>query len=348
MMTDATNNPEQPSQGGIFRIKTNTDESGKKYRTMDIEELDKRAQMAEAATKSQVLEGLSGKTSASVAPEGKPEESASKKAADIILDIDEILDRHEQKSGKNAKTGNALVDFGNTVNQLAIGLSPIGIKDRTAFFQLLSVMINAGIPLVKSLAILSEQMTNQRLSGIIANMMKLVDKGYSLSESMNEYQKIFTEAQIGMVESAEASGQMNEILHQIAVEMEKSARINARVKGAMRYPMVIVGMLLLIGGLMMVMVVPKFVEIFTSSGVTLPMPTKILIFISGLFVNYWIFGVIGLFGLYIAFQIWRKSTLGRYYFDLFVISLPIVGELARKISLSRFTRGLANELFNRA
>ncbi len=267
----------------------------------------------------------------------------AKKVSDISFDIGEILEKEDARTKKlSEKTGNIFVDFGHKINQWVIGLTPIKLNEKVAYFQLLSVMIDAGIPLVKSVAILSDQMENLRFKSILIHMTKLLDKGMSLSEAMTEHYHIFTESQIGMVAAAEASGQLDEVLHQLAKEMEKKERITARVKGAMRYPAVIFALLVIVAVLMLIFVVPKIVTLFTESKVDLPWPTKMLIFISGALSKWWFLTLGVLLAVFVAVWLWKKTETGKYYLDFIILYLPILGKLNRKISLSRFSRSLSN------
>lgn len=302
---------------GIRTIKT-TDEKGQ---TISEKEMEKKAQMADAQMK------------------------LKSKASDIILDIYDIIEKDDERKAKlQEKTGNFFVDMKRKINQLTINLTRIRLQEKVMFFQLLSVMIYAGIPVVRALMVLAEQIENPRFKIVIARMSRMVERGKSFSEAMVEFHTIFTEAQIGMIEAAEASGQMNEVLRQLADEMEKRARITSRVRGAMVYPGVIFSVLVVVAVLMMILVVPKLTVLFSESAANLPWPTRLLIFTSDALTKYWFISLFIIIAIGVAIYIWKRTEEGKYHYDLFKIHIPILGKLQRKLALSRFARGLGNLL----
>lgn len=217
-------------------------------------------------------------------------------------------------------------------------------KDMATFYRVFSVLINAGIPLIKSLDTITEQTVNYKLRTTVFEVARAIEKGGKLSGSMANYPDIFPEAHIGMIRSGEASGQLNMVLKQLAIEVEKSAAIMRKVKSAMMYPAFIVIVMVVVLALMMIMVVPKIAEIFSSSGQSLPMLTQVVIGISN-FMRFhwaWIFG--GLIGLIAAFTGVRRTPQGKYSTDWLFLHLPVFGDLVRKSILARFSRSLGNLL----
>ncbi len=269
--------------------------------------------------------------------------------APLTIDIAEVamvkklIEQEKLRYGKF--TGNPLLDFFYRINDWLIAQSKVTVKDLAAFFRLLAVMINAGVPLIKSLETLSAQTADQpKLSHIIAEIGQKVGEGKSLSDAMTAYPDVFDESQIGMTKSGEATGQLNNVLSGLADRLEKSASINAKVVGAMIYPMVIIGLLVAVIIIMMVVVVPKMTDFFTQSGKELPLPTKILLSMSGFFQSYWIIMVAVAFGGFFALIAWKKTVLGKYQWDMFILHLPMFGTLMRKSLLSRFSRLLSDLL----
>ena len=262
-----------------------------------------------------------------------------------MFDISDVIERQRAaRMKKKRSSASVFKDIFNKINTFLITHSKVNLKDKVAFFQLLSVMINAGVPLVKALAVLGDQFTNEGFKKTIREMSSHVDRGKSLSEAMGEFSRVFGEAQVGMVEAAEASGQMNEVLHQLAAEMEKSQSIVSKVRGALIYPMMV---LLVLGGAIvavMVLVIPKLKGLFTKQGMELPLPTRVLIATSDFFVHYWVMIVMAVVGFVFFLMYWKKTETGGYYWGKFVLRLPIFGDLIKKVALSRFTRTLANLL----
>lgn len=217
-------------------------------------------------------------------------------------------------------------------------------KDKATFFRLLAIMINAGIPLIKSLDTIADQTVNHSLKKAIFEMARDIEKGGTLSASMARFPKIFTDAHLGMIRSGEASGQLNQILKQLATEVEKSAAIVRKVRGAMMYPGFIIIVMIGVVSAMMILVVPKISSIFAESGKELPALTKFVVGTSNFMVDKWplIFG--GIFGLVVAFIFARRTEQGRYTSDWLVLHFPLFGPLVQKSILARFSRSLGNLL----
>lgn len=217
-------------------------------------------------------------------------------------------------------------------------------KDKATFFRLLAVMINAGVSLIKSLDTIAEQTVNHQLKTAIFEISRSIEKGGTFSSGMTMYPDIFSEADIGMIKSGEASGQMNMILKELASAVEKAAVILRKVKGAMVYPAFIVTVMLLVVAGMMIFVVPRISQIFTDSGKRLPALTEIVIASSNFMSNHWawIFG--GILGIILAVIGAHKTQQGRYTIDWILLHLPVFGQLVQKSVLARFTRLLGNLL----
>ena len=180
-------------------------------------------------------------------------------------------------------------------------------RDKATFYRLMSIMIEAGVPLVKALDTVSEQTQNVRFKNSLFDIARFIEKGSTFSQSAAQYSDIFSQAHIGMIRAAEASGQLTQILKQLAVEVEKDATIRRKVKGALMYPVFLgVVMVIVVVG-MMVAVVPKIAEIFEGADKELPAITSFVIGLSDIFVENWISLLIGLSP--------RRSLLDRLDFD---------------------------------
>ncbi len=259
---------------------------------------------------------------------------AESRAAKILL---------KQRGGDIRLTGNPIIDTFKRLNQFLIDHSKVKTKEKAIFFRLLSVMLNAGLPLVRSLNTLGVQMEKTpKLSNTLFEMGKAIEGGSSLSEAMQSYPEIFQDAEVGVVKAGEASGQLNSTLKSLANDVEKAASIAGKVKGALIYPTVILSLLVVAIFLMMILVVPQITKLFTQTGNELPLPTRILIFMSEFSVQYWpvLLGVAVLF--VIGFGWYRTTRSGRFVLDWLKLHAPIFGDLFRKAALSKFARGFAN------
>jgi len=240
-------------------------------------------------------------------------------------------------------TGNPFIDFGKRINAFLVEHSTIKIRDKATFYRLLAVMMNAGLPLIKSLNTLGvQQEKSPKLAKILFEMAKGIESGKSLSEVMSAYGDVFKESELGIIKAGEASGQLNKALRSMAEEIEKSASIQGKIKGALIYPAVI--MLILIGVifLMMVMVVPQMSQLFAQSGAALPLPTQILIAISNFCVNYWPVIVISIPVIVVSFSAIIKTRPGRYAWDSLKLKIPVFGGVIQKGVISKFARSFSN------
>lgn len=237
------------------------------------------------------------------------------------------------------------------MNLWVIEHSGVKVKERVTLFRLLATMINAGLSLVKALYILEEQSQNEKIKRVCAHLRHTVEMGRSLSEGMKKYPDVFEDSQIGMLKSGEATGQLNEVLLKMADQMEQNAKLKGKIKGAMMYPIAIILVLFIVVGAVTVLVIPKLEKMFGSAGTELPKPTQILINLSEfltakwLIMPNWMLVIVLMFMLFTAIgQLKRKTSAGKYYWDVFVFSMPVFGKLSRKVVLARFCRSISTLL----
>lgn len=267
----------------------------------------------------------------------------------LVLEIsqeDSELDKKiklRKKPGEVVLTGNPIIDGYNRLNDYLISSSKIKLKDKAVMYRLLAVMLNAGLPLIKSLRTLGFQTEKTpKLSKVLFSMATRIEGGKSLSEAMEEYSDIFSNAEKGVVKAGEASGQLNKTLKSLADEIEKNASITGKVKGAMIYPIVILTLLVGAIFLMMIMVVPQLTSLFDQAGQDLPLPTKILVLLSDISVNYWPYVILGIVVIGLAFNAWKKTRTGSYAVDWFKLNMPVFGPVFQKTVLSKFSRSFSN------
>lgn len=271
------------------------------------------------------------------------------KAENVVLNIQEektgIIALEKRTLGEVVLTGNPIIDTFRKINHYFVSHSSISLEAKANFYHLLSVMINAGMPMVKALHSLVTQSVNEpKLQMVINGIASDIESGQSLSESMLTYPEIFADQEMGMVESGEASGQLARVLDNLAKDVEKAHAITSKVKGAMMYPIVIFTLLIAVIVAMMVFVIPKLRELFNSSGSDLPFVTKAVIAVSDFFVNQKFILIAGILLLIGAYSLVSKTDFGKYAIDKIKISLPIFGKLFRQAYLARFARSLSNLL----
>jgi type IV pilus assembly protein PilC len=219
--------------------------------------------------------------------------------------------------------------------------SRIKKKDVAVFSRQFATMISSGLTLLRSLFILAEQTENKAFSEVIDKVRQDVERGSSLSQALAEHPKAFSRLYVAMVRAGETGGVLDSVLLRLASTLEKQVELNRKIKSAMTYPVAVLGLVLMMVSAMLIFVVPMFGELYAELGGTLPLPTRILIGVSG-FVTKWLLIFIGLqVGGVVAFKKWVQSEQGRAQWDSLKLRVPIFGGLVRKTALSRFARTLA-------
>jgi type IV pilus assembly protein PilC len=215
-------------------------------------------------------------------------------------------------------------------------------KDLTTFTRQFAVVLEAGLPIIKSLEVLAEQQKNPYFKNVLKDIKVKVETGSILSDAMAEYPKLFDNLYVHMVKSGESSGNLDVVLKRLAGYLERILSLKGKVKHAMVYPSVIVIVTIAVISIIMLFVIPKFVEIYKSAGQALPLPTQILINISNNFGRVLIVFIILLAGLFLGIRYYRNTEKGRYNTDKFIFNLPLLGELFKKAAVARMARTLAN------
>jgi type IV pilus assembly protein PilC len=214
-------------------------------------------------------------------------------------------------------------------------------KDIVVFTRQFSTMIDAGLPLVQALDILSTQVENKTFGKTIAQIKVDVESGATYADALRKHPRVFNELYVNMVAAGEAGGILDTILNRLAAYIEKSMKLKKQVKGAMVYPAVVSSIAVLVIAVIMIFVVPTFSKMFTSLGGVLPLPTRIVINTSN-----FIAGVGGLmvFGAIVAIVVFitqfRRTEKGKHISDKILLRLPIFGMLINKVAVAKFTRTL--------
>jgi type IV pilus assembly protein PilC len=216
----------------------------------------------------------------------------------------------------------------------------ISTREIVIFTRQFATMINAGLPLVQSLDILAEQTENPGLSRAIRAILFDVESGTTLAEAMRQHPKVFTSLYVNMVAAGEAGGILDIILLRLATFLEKNDALARKIKGAMVYPGVILTVAVLAVTILLYFVIPTFQQMFSSVGVPLPLPTRIVIGLSDLLQGYWwaMAGAGALFAVIV--RAFYKTDAGELALDRFLLNLPVLGDLLRKAAVARFTRTL--------
>ncbi len=237
-------------------------------------------------------------------------------------------------------TPGAIREKGKEFSMPTFGSSKVKVKDIAIFFRQFSVMIDAGLPLVQCLEILAANQENQAFQKTLTGVRTTVEGGSTLANAMRQYPVVFDDLTTNMIEAGEAGGILDVILQRLALYVEKAVRLKSAVKSALIYPVSVVSLAVLIVGALLKWVVPIFANLFAGLGVALPLPTRIVVGLSGFVQSFWwIFGIT-VIGVVFGVKQMRKQPRGRYYFDKMLLMMPIIGSLLRKIAVGRFTRTL--------
>lgn len=222
----------------------------------------------------------------------------------------------------------------------SFGGGSVSSKELVVFTRQFCTMIDAGLPLVQCLEILSRQQENPYFKKCLTDVKESVESGSTFAESLKKHPKIFDELYVNLVAAGEVGGILDTILNRLAAYIEKNLKLKKQVKSAMTYPLTIIGIATLVVGVILIFVIPAFESMFASFNSALPMPTQIVINMSRGLKKY-ILVIIGAIWLFIFLcKRFYASPKGRELVDAYALKLPVVGVLIRKVSVAKFTRTL--------
>ena len=218
-----------------------------------------------------------------------------------------------------------------------------GVKDKdiVVFTRQFATMIDAGLPLVQALEILSTQVENKSFGKVLAQVKIDVESGSTYADALKKHPRVFSELYANMVAAGEAGGILDTILNRLAAYIEKAMKLKKKVKGAMVYPAVVSSIAVLVIAVIMIFVVPTFSKMFTSLGGTLPLPTRIVINLSNFIAGIGGLLVAGAIVAIVVFIVqFRRTEKGQHITDKILLRLPIFGMLINKVAVAKFTRTL--------
>lgn len=217
-------------------------------------------------------------------------------------------------------------------------------KDIVIFTRQLSTMIDAGLPLVQGLEILSKQQDNATFKKVLGVIKTDVETGTTFADAMRKHPKVFDNLFSNMIEAGETGGILDTILGRLAMFMEKSMALKKKIKGAMTYPAICLAISALIMVVILVFVIPVFEEMFATFDSELPLPTQIVVQMSNTFQANFIWIAMGAFAIFYTIKKIYGSEKGRVKVDAMLLKAPIAGPLIKKVAVSKFTRTLSTML----
>lgn len=245
------------------------------------------------------------------------------------------LDKARNVGNKKAKKRNSFLSaeihiFGNGVNGFVLAL----------FTRQLATLIDAGLPLLRSLNVLRDQQKPGCLKNTLEDVSGAVEGGSSFSESLEKFPKIFSKLYVNMIKAGEAGGVLEVVLNRLAEFAEKSEKLKKRVKSAMIYPAFVITVAMAVLSFLITFIVPKFAEMFTDLDLELPWMTSFLISISDIARDQWYIPIGTVISFVVFLKLVRRTNKGKYIIDVILLKTPLVGMLISKISIARFTRTL--------
>ena len=223
----------------------------------------------------------------------------------------------------------------------------VGTKDLVTFTRLFATMIDAGLPLIQCLDILSNQQSNKNFAVVLKDIKSNVEQGATFSEALKRHPRVFDDLFTNLVHAGEVGGILDSIMSRLSVYLEKSQKLARQVRGAMVYPSVVIVIAMGVMAVMLIFVIPAFEGMFAEFGggaQNLPALTRGLIAISKGFLTYMPFVVLTLISMVVAVTYVNRQPKGKRFFHKTFLNLPVIGNVLRKIAVSRFTRTLGTLL----
>jgi type IV pilus assembly protein PilC len=216
------------------------------------------------------------------------------------------------------------------------------VKDRdlAIYTRQFSTMVDAGLPIAQCLGILGEQSDSKTLRSVTSQIAKDVEGGGTLADSFRKFPRTFDDLFTNMIQVGESGGVLDVVLQRLSSYIEKAASLKRKVKSAMVYPATIISVAVLVIIFMMTFVIPSFASMFATMGAELPLPTQIVLWLSAFTRNYIIFILAAIGAMIFAVKKYYATEQGSHVIDSFMLKVPVIGMLVRKVAVARFTRTL--------
>ena len=253
----------------------------------------------------------------------------------------ENLSQAIQKLKSSGLTPIKITEIKSSSFNLSIIFKKVPANEKIIFTRQLATMIKAGLPLVKAIDSMKSQSSNEYFKSILTQIAMDLKGGILLSKSLAKYPKTFSDIYVSIVRTGEQTGQLSEVLFELAKQQEKDADLISKVRGAMIYPIIILVALISVVILILVFVLPSLQAVFNDANVQLPFATRILLGSSGFTIHYYWLMIIIFIGLYFFIRFYLKTTRGKLIYDKLKIKLPVFGALTTRVYMARFSRTTA-------
>jgi type IV pilus assembly protein PilC len=272
---------------------------------------------------------------------------AKKASGEIYTGTHDAKDRYEIYKMLR-ESGDELISYseksgGSLKKILSINIT-MGVKthDKIIFAKSLASMIQAGLPLSHALAVLERQSKSVTLKKVIKDLNDQISKGQMFSQALASHPKVFSNLFVSMVRAGEQSGALSQALKAITFQMESSYNLSRKIKGAMIYPIIILGVMITIGALMLVYVVPTLTATFKDLEVELPWATRLVIGASELMRHNGLLVLIVIFIIVALFYFWTKKPSGKNIVHYAIIKIPVIGDIVKEVNSARTSRTLSS------
>jgi type IV pilus assembly protein PilC len=276
---------------------------------------------------------------------------AKTKTGEIIEGTIEAQDRFSVSRDLRAK-GNIPIAISGTGGELSLDnliekfFGKVKLSELIIFTRNLSGMLKAGLPLARALSVVEKQTKNSTFKKILNDLQNEINSGGTFSSGLTKYPKVFSKLFVSMVRAGEESGNLSNALLEVGMNLNKSYTLTKKVKGAMIYPSVILGAMVIIGILLFAFVVPTLAKTFVELGVKLPATTRFIIALGNFFSHYLIFALLGVFALgFGGYRLFKAKFMAKYI-DFVVIRIPVIGNIAKEVNTARTARTMSSLLLS--
>ncbi len=291
--------------------------------------------------------GMEDKSKKIEEKESKPEESAD--ATDYVVEGaiggKKILNELKKRKVVEAEEvvygvyDNSSRRFSVKVNDFLIDRTKVRLKDKSYFFHMLAVMVDAGIPVVSAVKSLATRSDNPKFRRVLNTIAYNCEHGFKLADAMSRFDDVFDDFELGIVRSGEATGRLHIMLFKLSEELDKKHELSLKLWGAAVYPIAVLAVLLIVTVGMLVWVFPTLLNLLTEGGLAsdqLPLPTRILLVLQNVVVGFWWLILLIGFALFGLFKMYVGSDYGATRWDYAKLRIPVVGSLLKKLYVLRF------------
>jgi type IV pilus assembly protein PilC len=268
--------------------------------------------------------------------EGRAKSGELKRGEMEAPDADAVNARLRQMQIQPTKVKRKAADFSLKLP----GIGGVTQKDLVIFTRQFSTMIDAGLPLVQCLEILSQQADNATFRDCLLKVKGKVEQGSTFADALKDHPKVFDELYVQLVAAGEIGGILDTILNRLAQYIEKAAKLKAKVKGALTYPSIVLVVAILVTTVLLLYVTPVFEKMFKDFGSALPGPTQFVVDLSKWLQHYIGYLIVGIVLAALGFRAFYRNPRGREIFDAVALKSPLFGPMLRKMAVARFTRTL--------